>query len=62
MRSTYARVLSRPPTADELTDAAAFVHTQTEVYRKAGKPDARDLALADFCQTVMCLNEFVFVE
>jgi mono/diheme cytochrome c family protein len=62
VRSAYAWVLSRPPTADELADAVAFVQSQTDVYRKAGKSDARELALTDFCQTVMCLNEFVFVE
>jgi hypothetical protein len=28
----------------------------------AGKADARELALADFCQVVMCLNEFMYVD
>ena len=52
----------RAPTADERTDGVAFIQAQTEVYRKSGKSDARELALTDLCQTVMCLNEYIFVE
>ena len=40
----------------------AFIAAQTELYRKAGKTNARDLALTDYCQAVMCFNECVFVE
>jgi hypothetical protein len=46
----------------ELSDAVDFIAAQTAVYLKAGKADARGLALTDFCQAVMCLNEFVFVD
>jgi cytochrome c553 len=56
----YRLALSRGATPDELADGVAFVKAQEASY--AGKADARDLALADFCQVVMCLNEFMYVE
>jgi hypothetical protein len=40
----------------------AFVTAQAASYQSAGKTDARDLALADFCQVLLCLNEFVYVD
>jgi hypothetical protein len=56
----YRLALSRGATADEHAEGLAFVKAQEASY--AGKPDARELALADFCQVIMCLNEFVYVE
>jgi cytochrome c553 len=56
----YRLALSRDASADELVEGLAFVKSQEAAY--AGKLDARDLALADFCQVVMCLNEFLYVE
>jgi hypothetical protein len=56
----YRLALSRDATPDELAEGVAFVTTQEASYK--GKPNARDLALADYCQVVMCLNEFVYVD
>jgi cytochrome c553 len=56
----YQVVLSRKPTPEELADGLAFVKGQEASYQ--GKADARELALADFCQVVMCLSEFMYVE
>ncbi|MBI3414896.1 MAG: DUF1549 domain-containing protein [Verrucomicrobia bacterium] len=58
----YAIALGRPPTNAELADAVAFVQQQTKAYASDKKPDAHKLALADLCQVVMSLNEFVYVE
>jgi hypothetical protein len=58
----YRTTLCREATAGELSESAAFVRQQMESYRAAGKSDAQELALADFCQVLMCLNEFVYVE
>jgi hypothetical protein len=58
----YLMALGRPPTADELADSSAFVKAQLESYQKANKADGRELAFADFCQVLMCLNEFVYVD
>jgi hypothetical protein len=62
IRRAYLAALSRPPSAEEMADDLEFLKTQTVRYQQAGKADARELALADFCQALMCLNEFVFVE
>jgi mono/diheme cytochrome c family protein len=56
----YRLALSRDATPEELAEGMAFVKGQQAAY--AGKAEARELALADFCQVVMCLNEFLYVE
>jgi hypothetical protein len=33
-----------------------------ESYRVANKGDAQQLALADFCQVLMELNEFIYID
>jgi hypothetical protein len=55
----YRIALARTPTADELADGIAFVNEQIESYQTA---DRRERALTDFCQVLMCLNEFVYVD
>jgi len=58
----YLRALGRLPKGDELTDSVAFLRRQTESYRAAGNANASQLALAEFCQALMCVNEFVYAE
>jgi hypothetical protein len=62
IRAAYARTLSRPPTGAEIADGMAFLKQQTDSYGSATSTSARELALTDFCQALMCLNEFVYVE
>jgi hypothetical protein len=63
VRSGYAVALSREPTDQELNDALAFLGEQSAQYEASGKraDEARQLALADWCQVLMCLNEFIYV-
>jgi mono/diheme cytochrome c family protein len=61
VKAGYLIALARGPSAEELADAVAFVKTQVESYRAAGK-SGRELALTDFCQVLMCLNEFIYVD
>ena len=56
----YAICFSRAPTSEEAQTASAFVAQQSESYTKENKPDATSLALADFCQVLFGLNEFVY--
>ncbi len=58
----YRLALARPPAPDELADALDFLDAQAQAYRVAGRADADPPALADFCQALMGLNEFIFVE
>ena len=55
----YELALTRPPSDAEAQDAAAFIAAGNAAYE--GKPNAPTLALADFCQTVLALNEFIYV-
>jgi mono/diheme cytochrome c family protein len=60
--AAYTIALARQPAAEESDDAVAFIERQAADYQSAGQPDAGELALADFCQVLMCLNEFVYVD
>jgi hypothetical protein len=59
IRTAYRIALARAPSGEELADASAFVQQQMATY--SGN-DRRESALADFCQVLMCLNEFVYVD
>jgi mono/diheme cytochrome c family protein len=56
---SYRTALGRAPTKAELANAASFLESQAKSY---SSPDARELALTDFCHAVMGLNEFIYVE
>ena len=58
----YRLALARPPDPEELAEDLAFLKDQAEAYRTAGQAHAESSALADFCQALMGLNEFVYVE
>ena len=58
----YLIAFARPPADDELADAVAFLDEQQKLHAADGKTDSRQLALADFCQVLFGLNEFVYVE
>ncbi len=60
VKAGYRSALSREATEDEVRDGVGFLTEQTDSYK--GKPDARRIAITDFCQTLLCLNEFVYVE
>lgn len=62
VRQGYLTALGRTPTASELRDDVEFVTRQSESYRAGGNSQPRDAALADFCQVLLSLNEFVYVE
>jgi len=58
VKTAYLIALGRNPNAGELQDGAGFVRQEQESY-----PDKSETrALADFCQVLMSLNEFMFVE
>jgi len=58
----YRRALGRPPTGRELRKAGEFLSAQEKSYRDAAKPDPALAARVDFCQALLCLNEFVYVD
>jgi hypothetical protein len=60
--AAYSIALCRPPTPEEVSDATAFISAQADAYQKTGRSDAKELAFADFCQALMCTNEFVYAD
>jgi mono/diheme cytochrome c family protein len=67
VRSGYRIALCHDPQPDELADSTAFIEQQRKLHESdsspSGRPsDARQSALLDFCQVLMCLNEFVYVD
>src|SRR5262249_39253432 len=58
--------LGREPSAGELASAIAFINGQLQ-QRSIREPnksndEAKQLALADFCQAIFALNEFIYVD
>ena len=62
LTQAYIVTLSRPPADDELKTALDFVNRQTESHQQSGHAEPDLLALADMCQILLCLNEFVYVD
>jgi hypothetical protein len=62
IRAAYLLALARQPTARELADGLQFLREQGTAYRVDGKQKPERLALADLCQALFCLNEFVYVD
>jgi mono/diheme cytochrome c family protein len=62
IRQGYLSAISRSPDDEELSSSIAFLAAQEKSYATSGKPDSRELALADFCQVLFGLNEFIYVE
>jgi mono/diheme cytochrome c family protein len=59
VQSAYETALGRPPDKTELADSVGFLKQQIDSY---GKAAGMEPALADFCQAVLGLNEFIYVE
>ncbi len=56
----YQIAFARQPTATETQRMAAFIEGQKSLL--AGTPQDLDKVLAEFCQVLLCLNEFVYVD
>ncbi|MCB9770367.1 MAG: DUF1553 domain-containing protein [Candidatus Omnitrophica bacterium] len=54
--------LSRPPFESELENSLAFLETQAKEYEGSESEFPSQKALVDFCQAMMNLNEFVYVD
>lgn len=59
---SYRLALSRPPNAAEKEQMVAFITNQMKAYGSGEDRKAFDLAVADYCQLVLCLNEFIFID
>jgi hypothetical protein len=58
----YVLALARPADAFELAESTAFVQRATASYESAANKNPGEQALADFCQVLFGLNEFIYVD
>jgi len=56
----YRTVLARDASSEERDRMGAFIKSQT--VSRNGQPDARALAVRDFCHLLLCTNEFIYVD
>ncbi len=57
----YRTAFGRAPTADEATALAAFIDSPP-VAPDGAPPPSRDAMIVEFCQVLLCLSEFVYVD
>lgn len=62
VRSGFEIGLSRAPTDIELDAAIRFVRSQVRKRKPESGKEADRLALADFCQALFGLNEFIYID
>jgi hypothetical protein len=65
IRRAYWICLGRSPDRQEIADAVAFLQAQTASYGvvpAATPQSAATLALTDFCQVMLGLNEFIYID
>jgi hypothetical protein len=57
----YRIALGRSPTGAEARLAAGFLAAQRSAYARQGRPESDRLALVDFCQALLGMNEFIYI-
>lgn len=62
VEQAYWIALGRQPTSSERARSVRYIESQAESFRLEGESDPGHLALASFCQVLMSLNEFVYVQ
>ena len=58
--SAYQIAIGRPASDSEKTTMFDFIERQKSL--RAEKDNAEELAVQDFCQLILCLNEFLYIE
>jgi hypothetical protein len=58
----YRLTVGRSPDAAEMRLATEFLARQGALHRRAGKPNPDEHAMVDFCQALLSMNEFIYVD
>ena len=58
----YRLAFQREPTSKERAFSAKFLEQQIQLHDQAGQKSPGQIALADFCQTLFCMNEFIYID
>ncbi|MEQ1826941.1 MAG: PSD1 and planctomycete cytochrome C domain-containing protein [Pirellula sp.] len=62
INQAFQRSLCRKPSSIELERSKEFVLLQQDSYQRDNVSNAAELALADLCQTLIGLNEFIYID
>jgi hypothetical protein len=60
--SIFLRILSRMPTESEREGALRFIASAEHMRREQSSGSPEKMAVADFCQILLCCNEFIYVD
>ena len=58
----YQNAIARSPNASEAERGMTFLSHQFKSYESEGKTNARELAIADYCQVLFSLSEFIYID
>jgi hypothetical protein len=58
----YQLTFGREPSEREIALGTGFLTQQTAIHKAAGQADPEHLARTDYCQTLMSMNEFVYID
>lgn len=58
----FETAFARKPTAQEVAASIEFIEKQSTTRAKRGEKESRQEALADYCQTLFGLNEFIYID
>ena len=61
IRQAYALAFARPPAPEEVSAGLGFLRGQSERYATDGWETPDRLAMLDYCQSLLSLNEFLYV-
>jgi hypothetical protein len=63
IREAYLIALSREPTDEQRARMRSFINEQSADYQSQhSEEEARSLAMDDFCHSLLCMNEFIYIE
>jgi cytochrome c553 len=62
VKQAYELALGRSPEPAEVAASVAFIEQQASTYAASKPAEAKKLALADFAQAVLSVNEFIYVQ
>jgi hypothetical protein len=62
IHDAWRLAFGRAPVDAELAASRQFLQRQQELHTAAGRTDAASQSMVDLCQTILSMNEFVYVE
>jgi len=58
----YRQIYGRAPTAEEIKIGLKAIHQARDVNASSTETNSNELAWEEYCQVLVCANEFIFVD